>query len=146
MAARAMPDGYILAFDFGKRRIGVAVGQSLTGTATPLNIVANGDKPDWDEISRLVNEWKPGLFVVGLPLSLDGEETTTSKLAREFGRQLTNRFGVDTQFQDERLTSVDAERQFAEMRAAGSARRKDSARLDAVAAKIILENWLNTAS
>lgn len=141
-----MPDGCILAFDFGKRRIGVAVGQRLTGTATPLNIVAHGDKPDWEAISRLVEEWKPGLFVVGLPLSLDGEETPTSKLARDFGRQLTNRFGVESHFQDERLTSVDAERQFAEMRAAGSARRKDSARLDAVAAQIILENWLNSAS
>ena len=146
MAARAMPDGAILAFDFGKRRIGVAVGQSLTGTATPLNIVANGDKPDWDEISRLVKEWKPGLFVIGLPLSLDGEETPISALARQFGKELTRRFGVESAFQDERLTSVDAERRFAEMRATGRARRKDSSKLDAVAAKIILENWLNTAS
>ena len=139
-----MPDGYILAFDFGKRRIGVAVGQSLTGTATALTVIANGDQPDWAGISRLVKEWKPGLFVIGLPLSLDGEETPISGLARQFGKELKKRYGVDSEFQDERLTSVDAEREFAQMRAAGGARKKDSAMLDAVAAKIILENWLNT--
>ena len=140
-----MPDGYILAFDFGKRRIGIAVGQALTGTATPLEIVANGDQPDWAAITRLVGEWKPTGFVIGLPLSLDGEETAISALARSFGQQLTERFGIESHYQDERLTSVDAGRQFAEARAAGGARRKDSARLDAVAAKIILENWLGRA-
>lgn len=139
------PHGYILGFDFGKRRIGVAVGQALTGTATALEIVANGDRPDWAAIERLVREWKPALFVVGLPLSLDGEETPTSALARAFGEQLRQRFGIESQYQDERLTSVDAGRQFAAARAAGGARRKDSSLLDAVAAKIILENWLDKA-
>ena len=139
------PRGYILGFDFGKRRIGVAVGQALTGTATPLEIVAHGDQPDWAAITRLVGEWKPVGFVIGLPLSLEGEETPTSDLARNFGRQLSERFGIESHYQDERLTSVDAGRQFAEARAAGGARRKDSARLDAVAAKIILENWLSKA-
>lgn len=147
-----MPDGlepiqgYILAFDFGKRRIGVAVGQTLTGTATPLATLANGNQPDWAGISRIVAEWKPALFLVGLPLSLDGEETPLSALARKFGANLSKRFGIDSEFQDERLTSVEAERQFADLRAAGGARRKDNIRIDAMAAKIILENWLNTHS
>jgi putative Holliday junction resolvase len=148
MAAQAMPKpderphGYILGFDFGKRRIGVAVGQSLTATATPLAIVSNGEQPDWTEISRFVKDWKPGGFVVGLPLSIDAEETEMSALARSFGQNLSARYGKEVHYQDERLTSVEAQSDFADMRAAGGARRKDASKLDAVAAKIILENWL----
>ncbi|HKJ17706.1 MAG TPA: Holliday junction resolvase RuvX [Xanthomonadales bacterium] len=136
------PHGSILCFDYGKRRIGVAVGQTITGTATSLAVVSNGDKPDWSEISRHVTEWKPSGFVVGLPLSVDGEETRMSARARAFGNKLSGRYGISVCYQDERLTSVDAQREFAVLRAAGGAKRKDAGRLDAVAAKIILENWL----
>jgi putative Holliday junction resolvase len=135
---------HILGFDFGKRRIGIAAGQSRTGTATALGTVANSDKPDWVALSRFVDEWKPSLFVVGLPLSEAGEETPMSAQARSFGARLADRYGIEVQYQDERLTSMDAERRFAELRAAGGARRKDAVRLDALAAKIILENWLES--
>jgi putative Holliday junction resolvase len=141
---RELPRGHLLSFDFGKRRIGVAVGQAHTATATALGTVANGSHPDWDAIARYVDEWKPALFVVGLPISEAGEETPMSALARSFGAQLTRRFGIEAQYVDERLTSIEAGLQFADLRAGGGARRKDASRLDAVAAKLILENWLQS--
>ncbi len=136
------PQGTILCFDYGKRRIGLAVGQTVTGTATPIAVIPNNDKPDWSGISRFVKDWKPAGFVVGLPLSTRGEETEMSAEARAFAARLENRYETRVFFQDERLTSVDAQREFADLRAIGGARRKDAGRLDAVAAKIILENWL----
>lgn len=146
MCRREVPRGHILGFDFGKRRIGVAVGQAHTGTASALGTAANGDRPDWAAIGRFVDEWRPAQFVVGLPLAEDGSETPMSGLARAFGENLSSRFGVDVEYYDERLTSKDAARRFAELRAAGGARRKDADKLDAVAATLILENWLQSAS
>ncbi|MDX1554650.1 MAG: Holliday junction resolvase RuvX [Xanthomonadales bacterium] len=137
------PRGYLLSFDFGKRRIGVAVGQTQTGTATAIGTVSNGDKPDWNHLSNIVDEWQPTLFIIGLPLAEDGGETPMSSLARAFGEQLGGRYGIEVDFFDERLTSKAAEQQFAEMRAKGGARRKDASRMDAMAARIILENWLS---
>lgn len=145
-----MPDrrellrGHVLGFDFGKRRIGVAVGQARTGTASALDTIQNGERPDWAAITRLVEEWRPALFVVGLPLSEDGEDTPMAQQARSFGGQLSKRFDVEVDYFDERLTSKDAAGRFAELRAAGGARRKHAARIDAAAAKIILENWLQS--
>jgi putative Holliday junction resolvase len=144
-----MPDsaplgGYILGFDFGMRRIGIAVGQTTTHTASSLETVSHGRDPDWAAIDRLVREWKPALLLVGLPLGRDGEETDMSKAARRFGASLENRYSIDVEYADERLTSRAAESRFAELRAAGSARRKDAGQLDAMSAQIILENWLQS--
>ncbi len=144
-----MPDtaairGNILGFDFGLRRIGVAVGQCTTRTASALQTVAHGDAPDWAALDRLVKEWKPAAFVVGLPLDLSGEETDTSRAARRFGSSLAERYAVPLHYFDERMTSRAAESRFAELRAGGHARRKHAARLDAMAAQIILENWLQS--
>ncbi len=138
------PQGCLLSFDYGKRRIGVAVGQQQTATATALGTVRNGKHPDWDQIAGLVEEWRPTMIVVGLPLAEDGSETPMSSLSREFGSQLATRYGIHVDFFDERLTSNAAKRQFAEMRAAGRARKRDADRIDAVAARIILENWLQS--
>lgn len=139
-----LPGGYVLGFDFGLRRIGVAIGQTTTHTANPLETVRHTATPDWQAIERLVREWKPVLFLVGLPLGAEGEETEMSRAARRFGADLNNRFALDVAYADERLTSRAAASRFAEQRASGKARRKDSARLDAVAAQIILENWLQS--
>lgn len=144
MPRQEIPLGHLLGFDFGKKRIGIAVGQARTGTASGLGTAANGKQPDWAAIGRFVDEWRPALFVVGLPLSEDGGETAMSAQARQFGAQLSQRFGIEVDFYDERLTSVDAQRRFAELRAAGAVRRKDAARLDATAAGLILENWLQS--
>ncbi len=139
------PAGTLLAFDFGHRRIGVAVGQTLTGSANVLAVVQAASKPDWRAITKIINEWKPAALVVGLPLAADGGETDMSKDARRFGRQLEGRFGIRIVFEDERLTSLDAEQRFVDARARGSMRRKDAALKDAMAAQIILENWLQSA-
>ncbi|MFC1689829.1 Holliday junction resolvase RuvX [Pseudomonadota bacterium] len=134
--------GYILCFDFGFRRIGVAVGQTATWTANSLQTVSHRQQPDWPAIDRLVAEWKPSALVIGLPLGPEGEETDMSKAARAFGTALHKRYSVDTHFADERLSSRAAEERFIEGRASGQLRRKDSSRLDAMAAQVILENWL----
>lgn len=138
--------GYILSFDFGLRRIGVAVGQALTGTATALETVSHGQKPDWSAIDRLVKEWKPAVLLVGLPLGAEGDETDMSKAARQFGGQLLKRYSTRVEYVDERLTSRIAESRFAEQRAAGALRRKDANRLDAIAAQVICENWLQSGN
>ena len=148
MGSAGMPDeqtrpaGTLLAFDFGHRRIGVAVGQTLTGSANALAVVPFASKPDWQTITRIMTEWKHVAVVVGLPLAADGGETEMSKSARRFGRQLEGRYGIQVWFEDERLTSFGAEQRFADARARGSMRRKDAALKDAMAAQIILENWL----
>ncbi len=138
------PEGTLLGFDFGFRRIGVAVGQTMTRTAGPLAVVRHGDTPDWAAIAALVAEWRPVALVVGLPLGQDGEESDMSKAARQFGAALGERHGKPVFYSDERLTSRAAAEGFASRRAEGRARRRDAAMLDAVAAGIILENWLTS--
>jgi putative Holliday junction resolvase len=142
MPEAAPPRGYILSFDFGLRRIGVAVGQATTGTATPLETVRHGREPDWAALGRLVAEWRPALMLVGLPLGQDGEETDMSRAARRFGSALAERYPAPVEYIDERLTSHAAEARFVEQRASGSLRRKHADRVDAIAAQIMLENWL----
>jgi len=144
MPDSALPRGYILGFDFGLRRIGVAVGQFTTMTASSLETVSHGKTPDWYAIDRLVKEWKPTRLLVGLPLGPEGDETPMSLTTRKFGKELQDRYSLEISFADERLTSRAAESQFAEMRAQGSAKRKHASQLDAVAAKIILENWIQS--
>ena len=145
MPETAIPCGYILGFDYGKRRIGLAVGQTATRTASGVATVSHGREPDWAAIDRLVREWKPQLLLVGLPLGPDGEETDMSRSARAFGARLEKRYSLPVSFADERLSSRAAESRFAELRAAGGPRRKHSGRLDAMAAQIILENWLHSS-
>ena len=141
---RIRPAGTIIAFDFGHRRIGVAVGQTLTDSANALTVVAVANQPDWQAIATLLNEWKPAAIVVGLPLAEDGGETDKSKGARRFGRQLEGRFSIPVWFEDERLTSFNAEERFIGARTRGELRRKDATLKDAIAAQIILESWLQS--
>jgi putative Holliday junction resolvase len=136
--------GYILCFDFGLRRIGVAVGQTATHTASCLETVSHGREPDWVAIDRLVKEWQPSTLIVGLPLGPEGEETDMSKAARRFGADLQKRFPLELAYADERLSSRAASDRFIELRASGGLRRKGASQLDAMAAQIILENWLQS--
>ncbi len=125
----------LLGFDFGAKRIGVAVGQSVTGSARPLKTVrARNNKPDWPGISELVSAWQPTGLVVGLPLNMDGTEQDTTDRARRFGRQLEARYRLPVHFVDERLSTVEAQ---ARLRTRG---RPDD-ELDPVAAQLILETW-----
>ena len=128
----------LLGFDYGLKRIGVAVGQELTGTASALVTVrANDGKPDWDAISKLIGQWQPDEVVIGLPLNMDGSFHELSYRARRFGNQLHGRYNLPTHFMDERLSSLDAERELK-----GKAHKMQVADIDKVAAKIILESWL----
>jgi putative Holliday junction resolvase len=127
-----------LGFDYGMKRIGVAVGQELTGTATALaNVRATDGKPDWDAISRLIEQWQPDEVVVGLPLNMDGSSSELSERARRFGNQLHGRYNLRAHMMDERLSSLEAERELQ-----GKSRKAQEADIDKVAAKIILESWL----
>jgi len=136
------PSGIYLAFDFGLRRIGVAAGQTQTRTASAVDTVRHADEPDWPAIDTLVREWRPVGLVVGLPLDAEGNDTDMSKAARRFAEALSERYDRPVHLSDERLTSKAADEAFVTMRAGGQSKRKDAARLDALAARIILENWL----
>ncbi len=134
--------GLILGFDYGSKRIGVAVGQLISGTASSLVVVKNNPPELWLAIEDLLTEWKPVLLIVGLPLDLDGEETDTSKAARKFAGRLHGRFGLPVELQDERFTSMDASEQFKSLRQQGGVTRKAAKTLDAAAARLITEHWL----
>ena len=132
----------ILGFDYGARRIGVAVGQELLGSARALEVVGNGEHgPHWERIDAIVAEWKPDVLVFGLPLTMAGEEQATSRGARRFGEQLVARYRLDVRAHDERLTSIEADSRFALARRSGQRRQKDAAIKDAIAAQVLLESW-----
>ena len=101
--------GTLLAFDFGTKSIGVAVGQRITGTARPLTALkANDGTPDWNLIERLLKEWQPDDVIVGLPLNMDGTEQPLTARARKFANKIHGRFGVSVKLHDERLSTVEA--------------------------------------
>lgn len=138
----------LLGFDFGTRKIGVAVGQTITATASPLTTLRHrGGKPDWVAIEALIREWRPQAAVLGLPHNMDDtEEETLAEPVRRFARQLQGRFALPVHLVDERLTTIAAERAVgsgAGGRRRGGARATDA--LDAYAAKLILETWLTEA-
>lgn len=127
----------LLGFDFGTKRIGVAVGQELTHTARALTTLNSRDGgPDWARIARLIAEWQPDALVVGLPLNLDGSESESSRLARRFGNRLTGRYNLPVFTADERLSSNEAEVILGEQ---GSFNKAD---IDKLAAQLILQSWL----
>jgi putative Holliday junction resolvase len=129
--------GTLLAFDYGPRKIGVAVGQTVTNTATPLTTLRTArDRPDWDGIARLIDTWQPEALVVGLPFDLDDREAELAPQARRFARRLHGRFRLPVHLADERLTSREARR-------LTRGRIGPIEELDAVAATLILETWLH---
>ena len=133
-----------LGFDFGLKRIGVAVGQSVTGSATPLGVVAVKDgEPDWRRLDRLLEEWRPGTLVVGLPYNMDESEQDMTHKARDFARRLEERYTLPVHTVDERLSSREAEARLKERRQQGR-RRVSRADIDGAAACVILESWFNS--
>ena len=133
--------GTVLAFDFGERRIGVAVGELQLGVAHPLDTIdARANDVRFARIEALVNEWQPVLLLVGLPLALDGSEHAMTAQARRFALRLQGRYGIETRLVDERLTSVEAEQQVREL---GLDVRRSRSRIDQLAAKLILESYFS---
>lgn len=133
----------VLGFDVGGRRIGVAVGNTLSQTARAIAVVAaSDDGPDWKHVDALVREWRPDRILVGDPLTLDGQTQPATHMARRFATQAAERFALPVDLVDERSTSREADQRFAQHRKQGTARRRDAAMQDALAAQIIVERWL----
>ncbi len=122
----------MLCFDFGIKRIGVAVGQTLTATATPLEIIpARNGRPDWNRIGALLGEWQPQALVVGEPLNMDGSRQRLGDAADAFARKLRGRYRLPVLRADERLTTIEAR-----------SRQQRRVHTDHIAAQVILEGWL----
>jgi putative Holliday junction resolvase len=132
-----MPSGTYMSFDFGTKRMGLAVGQTVTCSASPLMTLSN-TATMWPQIQTLIEQWQPKGLIIGLALQPDGSESKTSLLARQFGQALQQRFLVPIHYTEERLTSVEAQRLIREGRF--DTRRHDK---DSIAAVIILESWFN---
>jgi putative holliday junction resolvase len=122
----------VVGFDFGLKHIGIAVGQSVTRTATPVGVVrARDGRPDWDALEAILLQWRPDVLVVGLPLNMDGSASEMSERAEKFAARLRQRYRLPVEMADERLTSFEA-------RIGGD----DPADSHAVAARLIAESWL----
>lgn len=130
----------LLGFDYGTKSIGVATGQMITATAQPLAAIkANDGIPNWDQIGRLIEEWKPDLIVVGLPLNMDGTEQNITLRAKKFAQRINGRFGVKFEYQDERLTTTSAREFIFEK---GGYKALEKGKIDSVSAALILESWM----
>ena len=130
----------VLGFDFGTRKFGVATGQRITATASPLPPIPSRDGiPDWVAVDKLVAEWQPQALLVGLPLNMDDTESELSRLSRKFGRRLEARYRLPVWMVDERLTSRAARDLLAE---AGTRHKGKLASVDSTAAVLMTEGWL----
>jgi putative Holliday junction resolvase len=133
----------LLAFDVGARRIGVAVGNTISMSARELGVLDMRDAvPDWPTLDRWMREWRPARLVVGDPATLDGGDQPIRKMARKFARALAVRYALPVEQVVERTSSIEAAQRFAAGRASGQRKRHQAAQLDALAAAIILERWL----
>ena len=131
----------LLAFDFGRRRIGVATGNLLTGTATPLATMVAAEEPPWHLLDRSIEEWRPGKLIVGIPYGGGADDVAAG--ARDFAAALKRRYGLPVATTDEQLTSRAAESRLREARASGwMTRRINKGDIDGLAACIIAEQWM----
>lgn len=143
-AARDGKPQIILAFDFGRRRIGAACGDTVSRAANPLpGISSTAAGPAWPQIALLLREWQPNMLVVGLPYNADGSEGAMSTAARGFADELSARYHLPVHLVDERYSSLEAEARLQSQRESGLRRRRvGKADVDAAAACVILERWL----
>ncbi len=133
-----------MAFDYGARRIGVAVGQTATGSASAVGVIPVQGQPDWEALTRQVRQWVPQRLVVGIPYNKDGTESALTAACRAFAERLEGRFGLPIDLIDERLTSAAATDELREARRSGQKiRRIRRAEIDSHAARLILESWMS---
>jgi putative Holliday junction resolvase len=133
-------EGTLIGFDFGSRRIGVAVGETTTRIASPLGAIeGEANEARFAAIGRIVDEWRPAGFVVGLPRHSDGSEHAVAKLAEKFARRLEARYNVPVLFVDETLSSAEAESTLKRTRT----RAGKKSDVDALAAAVILQSFLD---
>lgn len=136
-----MLDAVYLGFDFGYKRIGVAVGQLLTSSASPLaTLEAKQGVPDWTAVTKLINQWQPQALIVGLPTCIDDKELYTTGAARRFAKLLRKQSELPVHLVDERLSTVEAREQ---LFAQGGYRKLKKTEIDSIAACVILEQWLH---
>jgi putative Holliday junction resolvase len=135
----------VLSFDFGKRRIGVACGDTISRTASPLGGVSAGPRgPEWGGIDALMRDWRPAVLVVGLPYNADGSEGAAAAAARSFAAELGERYAMPVELVDERYSSLEAEERLKGARESGLRKRRVSkVDVDAAAAGVILERWFS---
>lgn len=130
----------VLAFDFGTRKIGIASGQSVTGSGSPLPAIpCRQEKPDWAAIEAVIREWRPDTLVVGLPLNMDDSESELSTRARRFARQLNGRFNLPVFMVDERLSTREARDRLGDDYRGGP-----DARVDSLAAVLMIESFFSS--
>ncbi len=129
----------LLGFDFGMKRIGVAIGQTVTKTARPLDTIpAKEGQPNWDSITKLIRKWLPDALVVGVPLNMDGTDQPISYHARQFAQALREHYQISVHEMDERLTTKDAREKLFKQ---GGYKALQDGQVDRVAAQLILQNW-----
>jgi putative Holliday junction resolvase len=135
-----MPTGVYLGFDFGFKRIGVAVGQKITLTARPLTTIeAKQGIPNWDVVRKLMKMWQPDALIVGLPTCIDDSELYTTCAAKQFSKQLQKQVNLPVYLTDERLSTIEARAHLFEE---GGYRKIQASQVDSIAACIILQQWL----
>ena len=133
----------VIAFDFGLKRTGVAVGNTLTGSASPeCTLQSKDEKPDWEGITQLFSAWKPDQLVVGMPIELDGTENPLKKRIDRFCNQLNGRYNLQVDQENEQFTSIEAAERLKELRQSGRKQKMEKHEIDKIAASIILENWM----
>ena len=132
----------VLAFDFGRRRIGVACGDTISRSASALRAVPSGPEgPRWELIGSMLRDWQPDMAVVGLPYNVDGSDSDMTKAARGFAAELARRYSLEVVLVDERYSSLEAEARLKSARESGLRRRVAKSDVDAAAASVILERW-----
>lgn len=141
-----MPAGgaTLLGFDYGRRRIGVALGNTLTRSAAALaTLEAREGAPDWSQLAALLQQWRPARLVVGVPYNADGSQSDLAEEALRFSRRLFGRYGIPVDTIDESLSSADAAERLRAARREGRRPKVDKAALDSAAAAVILQSWLD---
>ncbi|MDE2148979.1 MAG: Holliday junction resolvase RuvX [Gammaproteobacteria bacterium] len=141
------PGGIVLGFDYGTRRIGVAIGEQVTGGARPLPALVNRRAPDWQTLGRLIEQWQPQACVVGLPLDQEGGRQPITRQAETFAEQLRRRYGLPVYLCDERFSSRAADDELRQARSDGRIRRRlRKSDRDGMAARLILEQFLDSSA
>jgi len=129
----------MIAFDFGVKSIGVAIGQQITGTASPLAAIKAVDGiPQWQALDDVFKEWEPSCIILGYPTNMDGSEQLITARAKKFGKRLYHRYKIPVHGHDERLTTVEAKERLFEL---GGFKKLSKGKIDSVSAVLILESW-----
>lgn len=145
LSSAALKSGDYIGFDYGTVRIGIGIGNSLLGTARPLNVVSNNSgTPEWGLIDQVILEWQPKGLVVGVPLDQNGNDQEITHHARGFLKRLKKRYSIPVFSADERFSSIQAQQELQKMRARGQRGKTQHADVDTLAAALILEHWFTT--